>query len=112
MSSSLGDAFFEQLALRGYEPSLAKVSGKVRIEVTDGGRRRRWLLTIEKGRIDVSRRNEHAGTVVRLDSAALMRAAAGKLNLMAAVLRGEIVIEGDARLLVRLQRVVQAAAPA
>jgi putative sterol carrier protein len=106
MSSSLSEGFFEELALRDYEPLLEKASGTVRFEVVDGGKTKRWLVTIDKGRIGVSRKNERAGTTVRLETSSFARALEGKLNLMAAVLRGEIVIQGDPRLLVRLQRLL------
>jgi putative sterol carrier protein len=42
--------------------------------------------------------------VLRADKASFDRVIAGELNLMAAVLRGEVTVEGDPRLVVRLQR--------
>jgi putative sterol carrier protein len=52
----------------------------------------------------VSRRNAAADCIVRAGKTTFDRAAAGKLNLMAAVLRGEVEVRGDLRLLVLLQR--------
>lgn len=95
--------FFDELAQRGYEPSLAKASGTARFEIANG-KTERWLLTIDKGRLSVSRRNARADTVVRSDRRTFARVLSGKENVMAAVLRGEIAIEGDSRLLVGLQR--------
>lgn len=95
--------FFDELAQRGYEPSLAKASGTARFEIANG-KTERWLLTIDKGRLSVSRRNARADTVVRSDRRTFARVLSGKENVMAAVLRGEITIEGDSRLLVGLQR--------
>jgi len=63
-------------------------------------------VTIDKGAISVSRRNARAETIVRGDRKTLDKAAAGRLNVMAAVLRGEIVISGDPRFLVQLQRLI------
>jgi putative sterol carrier protein len=98
------DEFFDQLAQREYEPLLEKASGAARFEVVDGKRTHRWLVQFDKGHVRVSRRNTRADTVVRSPKASFERAAAGHLNLMAAVLRGEIVVSGDPRMLVRLQR--------
>jgi putative sterol carrier protein len=106
MSSGQTSAFFDELARRGYDPLLANVVGTARFEVVDGSRTERWLVTIDKGDIAVSRRNTRAGTTVRADRKTFDKAAAGRLNVMAAVLRGEIAISGDPRFLVRLQRLI------
>ena len=98
------DEFFDQLAQREYEPLLEKASGAARFEIVDGKRTERWSVQFDKGHVRVSRRNTRADTVVRSPKASFERAAAGHLNLMAAVLRGEIAVSGDPRMLVRLQR--------
>jgi len=96
--------FFDELGSRGHEPLLRKVTGSARFDVVAGQRTERWLVTIDKGDIRVSRGNAAAGSVLRADKASFDRVVAGELNLMAAVLRGEVAVEGDPRLLVRLQR--------
>ncbi len=98
------EAFFEELASRGHEPLLRKATGSARFDVGDGKRTERWSVTIDKGDIRVSRKNAAADCVVRADKASFERAVLGDLNLMAAVLRGEVVVEGDPRLLVVIQR--------
>ena len=98
------EAFFEELASRGHEPLLRKVTGSARFDVSDRKRTERWSLTIDKGDIRVSRKNAAADSVVRADKASFERAVVGDLNLMAAVLRGEVVVQGDPRLLVVIQR--------
>ena len=98
------EAFFEELASRGHEPLVRKVTGSARFDVGDGKRTERWSVTIDKGEIRVSRKNAAADAVVRADKASFERAVVGDLNLMAAVLRGEVVVEGDPRLLVVIQR--------
>ena len=47
--------FFEALAERGDEPLLRKATGSARFEIVDGRRTLRWLLTVDKGRLTVSR---------------------------------------------------------
>jgi putative sterol carrier protein len=96
--------FFAELGRRGHEPLLEKAKGSARFEVTDGRRTERWRVTIDKGDLGVSRRNAAADCILRLDRSSFERAVAGKLNLMAAVLRGEVGIGGDVRLLVLLRR--------
>jgi putative sterol carrier protein len=96
--------FFAELGRRGHEPLLEKARGSARFDVADGRRTERWLVTIDKGDLRVSRRNAAADCILRLDRSSLERAVAGKLNLMAAVLRGEVGIGGDERLIVLLRR--------
>ena len=70
----------------------------------DGAIRSRWIVTVEKGDLSVSRGNGHADCVVRAQKALFDRIAAGKVNAVAAVLRGDLEIDGDWRLLVWMQR--------
>ena len=102
-----GDAtteFFDGLAGRGYEPLVRKLSGSVRFEIADGKRVERRYVTINKGQISVSGRGSASETVVRADRALFNRLATGELNPVAALLRGELAIDGDRRLLVLVQR--------
>lgn len=103
-AADLTAEFFAELGRRGHEPLLSKATGSARFDVVNGKRTERWLVTIDKGNINVSRRNAAADCVLRTDRASFGRAAAGELNLMAAVLRGEVEVRGDPRLLVLLQR--------
>jgi putative sterol carrier protein len=98
-------AFFAELAARSHEPLLRKASGAARFDIVDGRRMRRWYLDVDKGDISVGTKASASTTcVIRADKAMFDRIAAGKLNAVAAVLRGDLVITGDWRLLVRLQR--------
>jgi predicted lipid carrier protein YhbT len=97
-------AFFEELAGRGHEPLLQKAKGSTRFDIVDGRRTLRWLVTFDKGNIGVSRRNVSADCVLRSDKVLFDRVASGKQNAVAAVLRGDIGVEGDWRMLVRIQR--------
>jgi hypothetical protein len=97
-------AFFEKLGERGHDPLLAKAKGSARFEVVEGGRTERWLVTIDRGDLTVSRRNAAADCVVRADRATFDRIAAGRANFLAAALRGEVALRGDLSLLVLIQR--------
>jgi putative sterol carrier protein len=99
------ERFFESLAERGEEPLLRKATGSARFEIADGKRTLRWLVSVDKGRLDVSRRS--AGSpdcVVRADKELFDRIAAGKENAVAATLRGDLAIHGDWRFVVWMQR--------
>ena len=96
--------FFERLAARGEEPLLQKASGRTRIDVVDGKRTVHWLVSVDRGKIAVSRKNGPADCVIRAEKAVLDKVASGGMNAVAAVLRGDLAVEGDWRLLVRMQR--------
>ena len=102
-----GDAtadFFAELAGRGHEPLLRKARGSARFDIVDAKRTERWLLTVDKGDISVSRKNAAADCVLRADRKSFDRIVGGDQNFMAAGLRGEVAVQGDPKLLVLLQR--------
>ena len=90
-------AFFEALGQRGHEPLLEKISGSVRFEIVDGKRVERWLLTVDKGDVAVSRKNVRADCTLRADKDLFRRVTRGEVNAMAATLRGDIVLDGRFR---------------
>jgi putative sterol carrier protein len=96
--------FFEELSKRGHEPLLETTTGTVRVDLTRNGKVERWLLSIDKGDVDVSHRRGTTDCTIRAPAALFDRIATGEENAFAAALRGEVVIEGDSKLLVRLQR--------
>ena len=98
------ERFFVELAAREHEPLLRKASGTTRFDIVDGSRTRRWLVAVDKGDIAVSRGGGKATCVVRAQKAVFDRIASGRLNAVAAVLRGDLAVDGDWRLLVRMQR--------
>jgi putative sterol carrier protein len=96
--------FFDELARRGHEPLLRKASGTIRFDVVDGRRTRRWMLTVDDGDLTVTSGNGDASCVLRADKAVIDKVVTGRLNAVAALLRGDLQVEGDWRLLVRMQR--------
>jgi putative sterol carrier protein len=97
-------AFFDELATRGEEPLLRKAKGSTRFDVVDGKKTLHWLIRVDRGKISVSQRNASADCVMRADKAVFDKVASGAMNAVAAVLRGDLGVEGDWRLLVRMQR--------
>jgi putative sterol carrier protein len=98
-------AFFDELGRRGHEPLLAKVMGRVRFDLVDGGRTDRWLVAVDKGDITARREGGQADCAIRADRALFERLCRGEENAMAAVLRGALVCTGDVELLYAIQRI-------
>jgi putative sterol carrier protein len=98
--------FFDALAVRGHEPLLEKASGTIRFDVVRGRQTERWFLSIDKGDIAVSRRNQAADCIVRADRELFERVVRGEVNAFAALLRGELDVEGSPLLLVLTQRLL------
>ena len=96
--------FFEGLEARGHEPALKKARGSVRFDLTDDGRKSRWLVEIDHGDVAVSHRNAKADCVIRLEKSLFEEITQGKENPVAAVLRGDLEIDGSPQLLVLFQR--------
>jgi putative sterol carrier protein len=97
--------FFEQLSSRGREPLLETTTGTIGVNlVKKGNQRERWLVSIRNGDVDVSHRGGATDCTVSAPETIFDQIATGEQNAFAAALRGEVIIEGDSKLLVRLQR--------
>jgi predicted lipid carrier protein YhbT len=96
--------FFSALGQRGHEPLLEKISGTVRADVAIGDQPERWLVTIDRGDISVSRSDAKADCVIQGDKETFDRLCSGEANAMAMVLRGALVIDGNVELLALFQR--------
>jgi len=99
------EGFLRELAERGHEPLLAKVTGSARFDVVDGDRTVRWLLDIDSGDVTVSHKTGRPACAIRGDKRLLDEVASGRKNAMAAVLRGALVCSGDVELLFAIQRI-------
>jgi putative sterol carrier protein len=98
--------FFEDLGRQEPNPLLEGASGSVRFDLTRDDEVDHFLIVVEGGVITVSRAtaNASADCVVQTDEALFGALASGEKNAMAAMLRGDIVADGDPELLMRLQR--------
>jgi len=97
--------FFDALSQSDHEPLLEKAKGTVSFELTNGTRVECWLVTLENGDVNVSRKNAKADCTVRVNKDLFEAIAAGQANAMAAFLRGEVAIDGDMELMALFQRV-------
>ncbi|MDG4795968.1 SCP2 sterol-binding domain-containing protein [Micromonospora sp. WMMD1082] len=97
--------FFEDLDHRGYEPLLVKVSGTLRFDLHEGPQTTHWLMRIDRGDIRVSQEDMEADTVVGTSPALFDDLVTGRENGLSALLRGDMTVTGDARLVVQVERI-------
>ncbi|MDM4720443.1 SCP2 sterol-binding domain-containing protein [Micromonospora sp. WMMA1363] len=96
--------FFEDLDRRGHEPLLAKTSGTLRFDLHEGAQTRHWMLRIDRGRLRVTQEDLDADTVVGTSPTLFEDLAAGREHGIAAILRGDMTVAGDPRLIVQVER--------
>jgi putative sterol carrier protein len=96
--------FFSELERRGREPLLQDATGTVRFDLVRGDEVEHWLVSLNAGDATVSRANVGADCVVRTDKALFDGIARGEVSAMAALLRGELTVDGDLELLQLFQR--------
>lgn len=106
---SIATRFFDDLADRGHEPLLERVTAAVRFSLTDGDDAEHHVVIIERGDIRVSTEDEPAGCVLVCDHDEFADLVAGRTSAMASMLRGTLAVDGDAELLVLAQRLLSTA---
>ena len=107
------DAFFDELGERGNDPALRSRTATIRFEVTDAGRVDAWSVAIDKGDIAISSPGDpaDADVILRADRKLFERIASGDTNAMAAMLRGELLADGDPELLITVRRLMPMSTP-
>ena len=98
--------FFADLGSIDHHPLLAKASGSLRFELSEGQAVERWRVEVRKGDVAVSHKAGVADCVLRAPKSLFDRIASGRENAMAAVLRGALVVEGNIDLLLAFQRIL------
>jgi hypothetical protein len=103
MSEAVRD-FFDGLA-EGGGRMLRQVCGTVRFELGYPDRVDHWLVTIDQGRIMVSRdARSHADAVIHADARLFLRMARGEVKPLPAWLRNDFTADGEFRLVIMLER--------
>ena len=97
-------AFFHELEERENDPLLEKIKGRLRFELENRKRVKRWIVAVDKGAVTLSHEDLDADCTVRTKEALFEGLVTGEVNAMAALLRGDIVVEGDRELILRFQR--------
>ncbi|MDW3847113.1 SCP2 sterol-binding domain-containing protein [Micromonospora sp. BRA006-A] len=89
----------------GRHPELPETtSGTIRLDLRDGGRTEHWYLTIDRQDVRVDRSAEEADLVVGANREVFDRIAAGRLHPAAALLRNDLAVQGELKLLMTLRR--------
>ncbi|MER7169374.1 SCP2 sterol-binding domain-containing protein [Micromonospora sp. NPDC000207] len=96
--------FFEDLQRRGHEPLLEKLSGVIRFDLRERAQTQHWMLRIDRGRMQVSREDEGADSVLSTSPQLFEEMATGREDGIAALLRGDVTVTGDARLVLQIER--------
>jgi len=95
--------FFATLAQR-HQPLPEGVTGLMRFDLADGERTEHWYLAIRKGEVTVSHQGPDPDCTVSTGLATFEAIVSGKMNAMAAVLRGAVEIQGRFALMTAVQR--------
>lgn len=103
MGMSAGEYLAQRVA--GAHPDLPEnTAGSLRLDLRDGGRTEHWYLLIDRQQVRVVRSFAEAELVVRADREVFDRMAEGRLHPVAALLRNDLTVEGNLRLLLALRR--------
>ena len=94
------------MAGRRYEPLLENVTGVLRIDLSEEDRTDRWFIAVDRGDVTASSPSGAADCTLLMDAAPFDRMTRAEVNAMAAVLRGDIGIDGDLELVVMFQRLM------
>jgi putative sterol carrier protein len=101
------EEFTTQLGYRGHVRLLERTSGTILVELDDDGRTERWYVQVKRGDVSLSKslpKGASAPDCTLSTTAASFKAIrTGELNLLAAVLRGLLSVEGKVDLAVALQ---------
>jgi putative sterol carrier protein len=98
--------FFAALEKRGREPLLMRVAGTLRFDLGDDGSVERWYVTVNRGRLEVSRRRPEADAVWAVERGVFVDMTEGRVNPTAATLRGDLQLAGDVALAMAFQRIL------
>ncbi|WP_326552026.1 SCP2 sterol-binding domain-containing protein [Micromonospora sp. NBC_01813] len=98
--------FFDRLGHQETAPLLRQISGTVRFDLADDERVDSWFVTLNKGKAELTRENREADCVLRTDGVIFEAMARGEVNPMAAMLRSQVMVLGDLRLLILIERMM------
>jgi putative sterol carrier protein len=100
--------FFERLGRGEPDAVLGNTTGSLRLDLESDGKTEHWRVALRGGAVTVSHAAGPADCVIRTEAALFEDLASGRANVMAATLRGQILLEGDPGLMVRFQRLFPA----
>ncbi|MET8119539.1 SCP2 sterol-binding domain-containing protein [Micromonospora sp. NPDC005189] len=90
----------------GRRPDLPETTaGTLRLDVRGDGCTDHWYLTIADQHVRVTRSDDDAELMVRADRRVYDQMASGEMHVASALLRNELTVQGDLRLLMLLRRI-------
>lgn len=100
--------FFDELTRRGHDPRLAKVAGVLRFDLAVDGGSEHWTVEFRQGEMTAVRTPQPrpADCVLRTTKGWFDRFVTGADNILAALLRADVVAEGNLQLMFYLQRLM------
>jgi putative sterol carrier protein len=101
-----GEDVLQMLAAGAPYEAIGHARGTVRIDVVDDGVSDRWWVTLRDGSVTVAREEAPADAVLRADRSTMNAVLTGSVDPITAVLRGEMIAEGDLVLLALFQRLI------
>ena len=96
--------FFAALDQQGHLATFEGASARVRLDVVDGKKAERWLISITRGDVAVTHSGGPADATVRIDRPHLEALITGRMNAQAAFLRNLFACEGSVGALMMFQR--------
>jgi putative sterol carrier protein len=97
--------FFKELNRRKPDPTLTGIDVTIRFDVNDDGAGRHWLVAIRDGAIEATPGGGEADCTIGTDRRVIEAIVEGRVNPMAALLRGHLDVGGDPDLLILVKRV-------
>jgi len=101
--SETRERFFAQLGTTTHIGLLEGTSGTVLAEIKDGKQTEKLYVNIHHGDVTASRTGSAPDCVIRTNGATFDAILNGKLNAMAAMLRGLLEVEGNVGMLAAMQ---------
>jgi hypothetical protein len=96
--------FFAGLAQPGHLATLESEFATLRFDIKDGASVQRWHVTVHDGDVTVTRRADPADAVVTAERPHVEAIVTGRVNAMAAMLRGLVGVDGSMAALIMFQR--------
>lgn len=106
--SGATDEFFDGLARVSHVPALARQRATIRFDITNHKKTEHRRVTIEAGDITLATSGEDADCIIAADRHVFDDILDGRLNEMASVIRGTVLVDGDPELLVLTRRLLPA----
>ncbi|WFE30158.1 SCP2 sterol-binding domain-containing protein [Solwaraspora sp. WMMD791] len=98
--------FFDRVSRKENAALLRQVTGTVRFDLARDEQVDYWFVTLDNGVASLTRERRDAECVLRTDGVIFEAMARGEINPMAAMLRGQILVLGDLRLLILIERMM------